>query len=165
MKGNLQGNISTVKCIIRVWNRGVTSSKTPPPRSPSLSLLVYLMETLPFLVSNFMIKISRRLSASSSSPLCLSILLLLAMKDISSGQLMSLFLTAEGEKQVSEIKTMSTHSHLHLQVTRSQIFHTYRLTFTQLWYRFTQSCDERLSLSRSIVMRSPYRRERVPYLQ
>lgn len=41
---------------------------------------------------------------SSSLPLCLSILLLLAMKDISSGQLMSLFLTVEGEKAISRIK-------------------------------------------------------------
>lgn len=39
---------------------------------------------------------------SSSLPLCLSILLLLAMKDISSGQLMSLFLTVE--EAISGIK-------------------------------------------------------------
>lgn len=43
---------------------------------------------------------------SSSLPLCLSILLLLAMKDISSGQLMSLFLTVEGEEVISGINTV-----------------------------------------------------------
>lgn len=41
-----------------------------------------------------------------SSPLCLSILLLLAIKDISSGQLMSLFLTVEEEYHIRS-KTIS----------------------------------------------------------